>query len=128
MHTLKKPTVNALSMKSVLRALDRHVQVAECVVRGYLTMYQDLMVLVETTVRHPTKLQLEACLRETEKLSMLLETASPRALTDLSLSMLISASPVHEPIAEGSASGIRARAATVGAAMLLSLALKLFNL
>lgn len=128
MHTLKKPTVNALNMKSVLRALDRHVQVAECVVRGQLTMYQDLLVLVESTVKNPTKLQLEACLRESEKLSILLDTSSPRVLTDLSLSMLISASPVHELVTISAASVFQARAATVVAAVSLSLALTLFNL
>lgn len=99
MHTLKRPTVNALSLKSVLRALDRHVQVAECVVRGHLTMYQDLLVLVESTVRNPTRLQLEACLRESEKLATLVESSSPRAMADLSLSALISASPVQDLVA-----------------------------
>ncbi|XP_050420992.1 reversion-inducing cysteine-rich protein with Kazal motifs [Adelges cooleyi] len=100
-HTMKnKPTaVNALSMKSVLRALDRHVQVAECVVRGHLTVYQDLLVLVESTLRYPTRLQLEACVREAEKLSTLMEMSSPRIVSDLSLSILISASPVHETTA-----------------------------
>ncbi|VVC41393.1 Thyroglobulin type-1,Kazal domain [Cinara cedri] len=95
-YMLKRPAANALSMKSVLRALDRHVQVAECVVRGHLTIYQDILVLVESTVKNPSKLQLEACLRESEKLSTLVETSSPRAMSDLSLSTLISASPVHE--------------------------------
>ncbi|XP_025408983.1 reversion-inducing cysteine-rich protein with Kazal motifs isoform X2 [Sipha flava] len=97
-HTLKKPSVNALSMRSVLRALDRHVHVAECVVRGYLTIYRDLLVLVEPTVRNPTRLQLDACLRESEKLSTMVESSSPRILTDLSLSTLISAKTVHELI------------------------------
>lgn len=101
MHALKRPTVNALSLKSVLRALDRHVQVAECVVRGHLTMYQDLLILVESTVRNPTRLQLEACLRESEKLATLVESSSPRAMADLSLSALISASPVQELVADG---------------------------
>lgn len=106
MHTLKKPAVNALSTKAVLKALDRHVQVAECVVRGHLTMYQDLLVLVEPTVRVPTALQLEACLRESEKLSALVESSSPRVLTDLSLSMLISARPVHELVTNSAAATV----------------------
>lgn len=100
---LKKPVANALSMKSVLRALDRHVQIAECVVRGHLTINQDILVLVESTVKHPSKLQLEACLRESEKLSTLVETSSPRAMSDLSLSTLISASPVHELVTNSGA-------------------------
>lgn len=108
MHSLKRPAMNAFSVKSVLRALDRHVQVAECVVRGYLTMYKDLLVLVESTVRHPTRLQLDACIRESEKLSALIDSSSPRALTDLSLSALISASPVHELLADSGGAGVTA--------------------
>lgn len=103
MHALKKPTVNALNTRSVLKALDRHVRVAECVVRGYLTMYQDLLVLVESTVRRPTKLQLEACIRETEKLAALIDTSSARVMADLSLSTLISASPEHKVVQSAAA-------------------------
>jgi len=100
-HTLKKTAGNVLSVRSVLRALDRHVQMAECTVRGHMTIYQDLLVLVESTVKRPTRLQLEACLRETEKLSLLIESSSPRIMIDLSLSTLISAIPVHELITNG---------------------------
>jgi len=125
MHTLKKPTVNALNTKSILRALDRHVLVAECVVRGYLTMYQDLLVLVESTVRNPTRLQLEACIRESEKLSTLVETSSPRVTIDLSLSTLISASPVHEMVtdddADAAANTLDRRASVIIAAVMLIL-------
>lgn len=106
MHTLQKRQmlVNALNIKSVLGALDRHVQVAECVVRGHLSMYQDLMVIVESTVRYPTGLQLEACVREAEKLSIMVETSSPRIMADLSLSSLISANPVHELVTNSASS------------------------
>lgn len=121
MHALKKPTVNPLNTKSVLKALDRHVQVAECVVRGYLTMHQDLLVLVESTVRHPTRLQLEACIRETEKLSALVDSSSPRVMADLSLSILISASPVHELVAQSAAAA--ANVFRIRSAMSLSLAI-----
>jgi len=127
MHTLKRPTVNALNTKSILRALDRHVLVAECVVRGHLTMYQDLLVLVESTIRNPTRLQLEACIRESEKLSTLVETSSPRIMIDLSLSTLITASPVHEVVtdddsnAAATTSDFRANFAATTTALILTL-------
>lgn len=130
MHTLKRPSVNALNTKSVLRALDRHVLVAECVVRGHLTMYQDLLVLVESTVRNPTRLQLEACIRESEKLATLLETSSPRVMIDLSLSTLISASPVHEMVTDGDASDaapafdLRAHVAATITSLILTLLIR----
>ncbi|XP_050545812.1 reversion-inducing cysteine-rich protein with Kazal motifs [Daktulosphaira vitifoliae] len=115
-HTLKnKSTSNVLSMKSVLKALDRHVQVAECTVRGHLTVYQDLLVLIESNLRHPTRLQLEACACEAEKLSTLMEMSSPRIVSDLSLSILISASPVHEIITNNFAM----QTATVNVTLLL---------
>lgn len=119
MHALKKPTVNALNTRSVLKALDRHVRVAECVVRGYLTMYQDLLVLVESTVRNPTKLQQEACIRETEKLSALIDSSSPRVMADLSLSTLISASPVHE-LVNSAAANVNVFSSTVIVSMSLT--------
>ncbi|XP_015375740.1 PREDICTED: reversion-inducing cysteine-rich protein with Kazal motifs-like [Diuraphis noxia] len=130
MHTLKRPTVNALNTKSVLRALDRHVLVAECVVRGHLTIYQDLLVLVESTVRNPTRLQLEACIRESEKLSTLVETSSPRIMIDLSLSTLISASPVHEVVtdddtnAAATTSDFRTHVAAMTTSLILTLLIR----
>lgn len=123
MHTLQKrpSATNALSLKAVLGALDRHVQVAECVVRGHLTVYRDLLVLVEPAVRSPTALQLEACVLEAEKLATLLGKSSPRITADLSLSALLSATLVHEPVTDAAASSSPAASAAAAAAMLMTL-------
>lgn len=48
--------------------------------------------------RKPSELQLEACLREAEKIASLVNTQSPRIASELSLSSLISATIVHTQI------------------------------
>jgi reversion-inducing cysteine-rich kazal motif protein len=68
-------------------------------VRGYLTVEMDLFVLVQAAVRNPpSELQLEACEREAEKLANLVQGASPRILSELSLSSLTTATVVHIPV------------------------------
>lgn len=48
--------------------------------------------------RKPSELQLEACLREAEKIASLMNSQSPRIASELSLSSLISAHIVHTQI------------------------------
>lgn len=45
--------------------------------------------------KNPSKLQLEACVRETEKIASLINRQSPRIASELSLSSLTAATPVH---------------------------------
>lgn len=49
--------VSELTLDTVLRALSRHVTVAECAVRGHLTVELDLMVLVVPVRPEPSPLQ-----------------------------------------------------------------------
>lgn len=90
--------INALTLNTILKALDRQVQVAECTVRGYLTVEVDIMVLVVPVGSHVSDLQLESCVREAEKLARLIESFSPRMSSELSLSALIAAKVVHEVV------------------------------
>lgn len=71
------------------------MQVAECTVRGYLTVELDLIVLVTPVTQHASELQLEACSREAEKLASLIRRSSPRVLSELSLSALTAATVIH---------------------------------
>jgi reversion-inducing cysteine-rich kazal motif protein len=99
LYALRGNAINALTVKAVLQALERQVQVAECAVRGYLTVEMDLFVLVQAVGRNPpSELQLEACEREAEKLANLVQGASPRILSELSLSSLTTAMIVHIPV------------------------------
>ena len=99
LYALRGNAVSALTLEAVLRALERQVQVAECAVRGYRTVEMDLFVLVQAIGRDtPSDLQLEACVREAEKLANLVQVASPRVLSELSLSALMTATIVHVPL------------------------------
>lgn len=84
-----------LTLKALLQALARTIQVAQCSLRGYLTIEMDIFVIVETTESNPSQLQLEACIREAEKIASLVNTQSPRLVSELSLSSLVLATPVH---------------------------------
>lgn len=100
---INKETIAALTVSAVLQALERHIQVSECVLRGYLTVEADLIVLVEARNQPPpSDLQLEACVREVEKLACLVRRSSPRVLSELSLSILTTATIVHVPATAGS--------------------------
>nr|CAD7455214.1 unnamed protein product [Timema tahoe] len=83
LYILRGNTLSALTVHAVLTALERQVQVAECAVRGYLTVETDLFVLVQPvgSTRPPSDVQLEACIREAEKLANLVRGSSPRVLT-----------------------------------------------
>lgn len=99
LYGMRGNAVSALTLRAVLQALERQVQVAECTVRGYLTVEMDLFVLVQTVGKNPpSDLQLEACEREAEKLANLVQGASPRILSELSLSPLTAATVVHIPV------------------------------
>ncbi|GFG31799.1 hypothetical protein Cfor_04236 [Coptotermes formosanus] len=99
LYALRGNAVSALTVRAVLQALERQVQVAECTVRGYLTVEMDLFVLVQAVGKNPpSDLQLEACEREAEKLANLVQGGSPRVLSELSLSSLTTATVVHIPV------------------------------
>lgn len=99
LYALRGNAITALTVGAVLEALERQVQVAECTVRGFLTVEMDLFVLVQAVGRNPpSQLQLEACEREAEKLANLVQGASPRILSELSLSCLTTATVVHIPV------------------------------
>nr|CAD7570965.1 unnamed protein product [Timema californicum] len=85
LYILRGNTLSALTVHAVLTALERQVQVAECAVRGYLTVETDLFVLVQPvgSTRPPSDVQLEACIREAEKLANLVRGSSPRVLNTL---------------------------------------------
>ncbi|KAJ9584724.1 hypothetical protein L9F63_020929, partial [Diploptera punctata] len=99
LYALRGTAMSALTVTSVIQSLERQVQVAECTVRGYLTVEMDIFVLVQAIGRYPpSELQLEACVREAEKLANLIEVSSPRILSELSLSSLMTATIVHVPV------------------------------
>ncbi|XP_044253007.1 reversion-inducing cysteine-rich protein with Kazal motifs [Tribolium madens] len=86
---------DSLTLKAMLKALDRQIQVAQCVLRGYLTVEMDIFVTVQTTEKYPSKLQLEACVQEAEKIASLVNMQSPRIVSEVTLSSLTLANIIH---------------------------------
>ncbi|KAK5641309.1 hypothetical protein RI129_009856 [Pyrocoelia pectoralis] len=95
LYALQNKSTSPISLNGVLKALQRHIQVAQCTLRGFLSVEADIFVVVQTTEKYPSQLQLEACVREAEKLASLVNKQSPRIVSELSLSCLTTAMTVH---------------------------------
>ncbi|XP_026321688.1 reversion-inducing cysteine-rich protein with Kazal motifs [Hyposmocoma kahamanoa] len=99
-------SATVINLSNVLKALERHVKIAECALRGFLTIEREIFVTVESTLRNPTDLQLNVCVLEAEKLADLINRESVLVSSDLGLSALSYALTVHtQPTS--SASGIK---------------------
>lgn len=121
LYTLQNRDTKPLTLRALLKTLERQIQVAQCVLRGYLSVELDIVVLVQTTERYPSALQLEACVREAEKIASLVNRQSPRVVSELSLSSLTAAKVVH--VLKGSAEGLMAAKWVVCVVLLLRLLL-----
>lgn len=95
LYALQNGSTDSLTLRALLKSLERQVQVIQCTLRGYLTVEQDIFVTVQSTEKNPTEIQLETCVREAEKLASLINLQSPRIASELSLSSLTSAKIVH---------------------------------
>nr|CAI5868539.1 unnamed protein product [Callosobruchus analis] len=101
LYALQNQSTESLNLKSLLKALERQIQIAQCTLKGYITVELDIFVLVHSTERKPSELQLEACLREAEKVASLINMQSPRIVSELSLSSLTAATIVHTQATAG---------------------------
>lgn len=88
-------SATVINLSNVLKALERHVKIAECALRGFLTIEREIFVTVESTLRNPTDLQLNVCVLEAEKLADLINRESVLVSSDLGLSALSYALTVH---------------------------------
>ncbi|CAH2093095.1 unnamed protein product [Euphydryas editha] len=97
-------SATVINLHNVLSALDRHIKVAECALRGYLTIEMEIFVTVETILKNPTDLQLHVCVLEAEKLADLINRESALITSDLGLSALSYALTVHTHPTQGASS------------------------
>lgn len=88
-------SASVINLHNVLTALERHVKIAECALRGYLTIETEIFVTVESLLQNPTDLQLSVCVLEAEKIADLINRDSALITTDLGLSALSYALVVH---------------------------------
>lgn len=104
MYALRAQSSNLLTLHGVLQQLDGLVQVSECQLTGFLTMEVGIFAALvpSSSIRRPTRVQLDACAREAEKISALINAQSPRITTNLALSCL-TVSHLLEPTPNGAA-------------------------
>lgn len=103
LYALRGTPTNALTVASILNSLERQIQVAECSLKGFLTVELDIFVaIVPQEELKASELQREVCIREAEKLSNLIKRSSPRIVSDLGLSSLTTATIVHVFASSGS--------------------------
>lgn len=88
-------SASVINLNNILRALERHVKIAECALRGYLTIEMEIFVTVETMLENPTDLQLNVCILEAEKIADMINRESVLITSDLGLSSLAYALTVH---------------------------------
>nr|XP_034834527.1 reversion-inducing cysteine-rich protein with Kazal motifs [Maniola hyperantus] len=97
-------SASVINLHNVLSALDRHVKVAQCALRGYLTIEMEIFVTVESILKNPTELQLNVCILEAERLADLINRESALITSDLGLSALSYALVVHTYPTQGASS------------------------
>ncbi|XP_078454007.1 reversion-inducing cysteine-rich protein with Kazal motifs-like [Lampetra planeri] len=81
----------AISQQDVVTALRSHVSVPQCDAFGFLSIENDLVLLVLPVDQQPTALQIEACSKEAEKIGALVNSGSPVLVSHTPLSALLAA-------------------------------------
>ncbi|XP_030025973.2 reversion-inducing cysteine-rich protein with Kazal motifs [Manduca sexta] len=94
-------SASVINLNNVLKALDRHVKIAECALRGYLTIETEIFVTIESLLQNPTDLQMQMCVLEAEKIADLINRESALITSDLGLSALSYALIVHSEPSRG---------------------------
>ncbi|KAJ7371296.1 hypothetical protein OS493_026940 [Desmophyllum pertusum] len=77
-----------VTLEQVFLILRRHISTTECDLFGYHSLEGDIVVLVMAVTSKPTKLQVEACNREAQKIEAFVNTATPSFTSDIVLSAL----------------------------------------
>lgn len=102
LYALKGKNTDALTLRAILQALEELIRVSQCRLSGYLTIETDIFVTVQSTIRSPTFVQIEACQREAEKISTLISMQSHRITSNLALSSLTVAHVIQSTNLNGS--------------------------
>ncbi|XP_028029214.1 reversion-inducing cysteine-rich protein with Kazal motifs isoform X1 [Bombyx mandarina] len=95
-------SATVVNLHNVVQGLERHITIAECALRGYLTIETEIFVTIESLIENPTDLQLKMCILEAEKLADMINSEHPLIAVDLSLSALSYALVVHKHPTKGS--------------------------
>ncbi|XP_076293444.1 reversion-inducing-cysteine-rich protein with kazal motifs [Lasioglossum baleicum] len=96
---------DSVTLETLLSALGRQIQVAQCALRGMMTPDRDIFIIVQPTSKRPSILQLRACVTETEKLVTRILERSPRIAAEVPLGALTRAEIAHSYISGAIAVG-----------------------
>lgn len=88
LYALKGRNTDALTLRAILESLEELIRISQCHLSGYLTIETDIFVTVQSTIKSPTFVQIEACEREAEKIATLISMQSHRITSNLALSSL----------------------------------------
>nr|CAB3265511.1 reversion-inducing cysteine-rich protein with Kazal motifs-like [Phallusia mammillata] len=80
-----------VTVHDIVWQLRSRLNVLECAISGQLTTEGDLAILIVSNVENPSLVQVEACSREAERLSRLINSRSPTLTSYLTLSPLTAA-------------------------------------
>ncbi|XP_050337513.1 reversion-inducing cysteine-rich protein with Kazal motifs [Bactrocera neohumeralis] len=100
LYAVRAQNKDLITLHSVLQALDALVQFSECQLTGFLTMEVGIFVALVPRATTPMRMQVEACAREAERISLMIESQSHEITTNLLLSGLI-VSHLVEPSTDG---------------------------
>lgn len=96
---------DSVTLEALLNALARQIQVAQCALRGMMTPDRDIFIIVQSTSKRPSMLQLRACVAETEKLVTRIVERSPRVVAEVPLGALTRAEIAHSYVSSAIAIG-----------------------
>ncbi|KAL7023083.1 hypothetical protein ACKWTF_012487 [Chironomus riparius] len=86
-----------ITLKSVLKSLQKLIKVPSCYLSGFLTIETDIMIVVYNIVKDPTLIEIEVCREEAVKITNLINTRSHHVVSNLGLSAIITANYI-EPV------------------------------
>ncbi|XP_015595856.1 reversion-inducing cysteine-rich protein with Kazal motifs [Cephus cinctus] len=86
---------DAVTLETLLVALGRQVQVAQCALRGMATPEGDVFVVSQPLPKKPSTLQMQACIQEMEKLVTRIQERSPRIVAEVPLGSLTKAETIY---------------------------------
>lgn len=79
------------TIKTVIKALERYIRVADCNIRGHLTIESDIVIMVTPSSLRNFQVPPQICQKVAEKVAVMIQTLSPRITSELSLSVLTTA-------------------------------------
>ncbi|XP_034951773.1 reversion-inducing cysteine-rich protein with Kazal motifs isoform X2 [Chelonus insularis] len=86
---------DSVTLESLLKGLQRQIQVLQCSIRGHVTPENDIFIIVQPTIKKPSALLFQACIAETEKIITRIIERSSKIIAEVPLGSLTRAEIVH---------------------------------